>query len=76
MLSIFKQAVDCILKFNNGSLNSIKSKADMYNFQVAAEEKLPCKIGFFLHIPFPQWDIFKIFPWEDQILQVLKFSAQ
>ena len=38
--------------------------------QVAEEENLKCKIGFFLHIPFPQWDIFKIFPWEDQILQV------
>ena len=38
---------------------------------MADEENLPCKIGFFLHIPFPPWDIVKIFPWEDMILQVI-----
>jgi trehalose 6-phosphate synthase/phosphatase len=38
--------------------------------QVADEENLSCKIGFFLHIPFPPWDIVKIFPWVDMILQV------
>ena len=37
--------------------------------QVADAEKLSCKIGFFLHIPFPSWDIVKIFPWVDTILQ-------
>ncbi|XP_059085685.1 uncharacterized protein LOC131882533 isoform X3 [Tigriopus californicus] len=37
--------------------------------QKAEEENLQCKIGFFLHIPFPPWDIMKIFPWEDMILQ-------
>jgi len=37
--------------------------------QVAEEEDLPCKIGFFLHIPFPPWDMIKIFPWHDLILQ-------
>ena len=39
--------------------------------QVAEEEDLPCKIGFFLHIPFPPWDMIKIFPWHDLILQVI-----
>ena len=38
--------------------------------QVADEENLSCKIAFFLHIPFPPWDIVKIFPWCDMILQV------
>ncbi len=37
--------------------------------QTADEENLSCKIGFFLHIPFPPWDLLKIFPWEDMILQ-------
>ena len=37
--------------------------------QVAEEENLLCKIGFFLHIPFPPWDMVKIFPWHDHILQ-------
>lgn len=36
----------------------------------AAEEKnLPCQLSFFLHIPFPPWDIFRLFPWSDEILQ-------
>lgn len=26
-------------------------------------------MGFFLHIPFPPWDIFRLFPWSDEILQ-------
>ena len=37
--------------------------------QVADEENLSCKIGFFFHIPFPPWDMIKIFPWSDMILQ-------
>ena len=42
--------------------------------QVAEEENLSCKIGFFLHIPFPSYDIAKIFPWEDMIIQVTMMS--
>ncbi|KAI0231650.1 Bifunctional trehalose-6-phosphate synthase/phosphatase [Lamellibrachia satsuma] len=26
------------------------------------------KIAFFLHIPFPPWDVFRLFPWDDEIL--------
>ncbi|GLH02508.1 Trehalose-6-phosphate synthase [Gryllus bimaculatus] len=37
--------------------------------QVAEERDLRCKLGFFLHIPFPPWDIFRLFPWADEILQ-------
>ncbi|XP_057372869.1 uncharacterized protein LOC130693669 [Daphnia carinata] len=37
--------------------------------QVAIEENLACKLGFFLHIPFPSWDIMRLFPWDDQILE-------
>jgi trehalose 6-phosphate synthase/phosphatase len=32
--------------------------------------KLPnAKIGFFLHIPFPAADVFRIFPWREELLQ-------
>lgn len=37
--------------------------------QRADEKRLRCKLGFFLHIPFPPWDIFRLFPWADEILQ-------
>lgn len=37
--------------------------------QSAEEEEIKCKLGFFLHIPFPPWDIFRLFPWSDEILQ-------
>ena len=37
--------------------------------QLAEERQIPCKIGFFLHIPFPSWDMVKIFPWHDLVLQ-------
>ncbi|KAF2898680.1 hypothetical protein ILUMI_07493 [Ignelater luminosus] len=37
--------------------------------QAAEEQEIQCKIGFFLHIPFPPWDIFRLFPWADEILQ-------
>ncbi|XP_064215204.1 uncharacterized protein Tps1 isoform X1 [Tribolium castaneum] len=37
--------------------------------QGAEEEGINCKLGFFLHIPFPPWDIFRLFPWSDEILQ-------
>jgi len=33
------------------------------------EEELNIRMGFFLHIPFPSWDIMRIFPWGDEILQ-------
>lgn len=41
--------------------NTIRQEAD--------EKNLPCKLGFFLHIPFPPWDIFRLFPWDDEVLQ-------
>jgi len=37
--------------------------------QAADEKNLRLKLGFFLHIPFPPWDIFRLFPWADEILQ-------
>ncbi|XP_063243499.1 uncharacterized protein LOC134542860 isoform X2 [Bacillus rossius redtenbacheri] len=37
--------------------------------QVLEEEKLRAKLSFFLHIPFPSWDIMRLFPWDDEILQ-------
>ena len=37
--------------------------------QLASDQNLHCKIGFFLHVHFPSWDIMKIFPWLDLILQ-------
>ncbi|CAH1726380.1 uncharacterized protein LOC114122764 isoform X1 [Aphis gossypii] len=37
--------------------------------QVCEAENLRCKLGFFLHIPFPSWDIMRLLPWDDQILQ-------
>ncbi|CAG9765732.1 unnamed protein product [Ceutorhynchus assimilis] len=34
----------------------------------ADDEGMPCKLGFFLHIPFPPWgDIFRLFPWSHEI---------
>lgn len=33
------------------------------------EENLRCRLGFFLHIPFPAWDLMRLFPWDDEILQ-------
>lgn len=38
-------------------------------FQVAEKENLRCILGFFLHIPFPTWEILGIFPWDDEILK-------
>ncbi|XP_023330996.1 alpha,alpha-trehalose-phosphate synthase [UDP-forming] [Eurytemora carolleeae] len=35
----------------------------------AKEENLRCKIGFFMHVPFPPWDMIKIHPWKDIFLQ-------
>lgn len=32
------------------------------------EENINCKITFFLHIPFPTWDILKILPWHTEVL--------
>ncbi|KAA0197793.1 hypothetical protein HAZT_HAZT006088 [Hyalella azteca] len=32
-------------------------------------EKIKVKIAFFLHIPFPSWDIMRLFPWDDELLQ-------
>lgn len=37
--------------------------------QVCEDENLRCKLGFFLHIPFPSWDIMRLLPWDDQVLQ-------
>jgi len=36
--------------------------------QVLNDTKTMALIGFFLHIPFPPWDIFRLLPWDDEIL--------
>ncbi|CAL4094394.1 unnamed protein product [Meganyctiphanes norvegica] len=41
--------------------NSIRAACD--------EQGLRVKIAFFLHIPFPSWDIMRLFPWDDELLQ-------
>lgn len=41
--------------------NTIREKCDELN--------LPIKMAFFLHIPFPSWDIVRLFPWDDELLQ-------
>ena len=32
------------------------------------EAAISCRIAFFLHIPFPSWDIFRLNPWANEIL--------
>ena len=40
-----------------------------YIRELAEEKNLQFQLAFFLHIPFPPWDIFRLFPWSDEILQ-------
>ena len=35
---------------------------------ICEEEGMKVRMGFFLHIPFPSFDILRIFPWVDEIL--------
>ena len=35
---------------------------------ICDEEGLEIRMGFFLHIPFPSFDIIRIFPWVDELL--------
>ena len=37
--------------------------------RVATQEGLPCRIGYFHHVPFPPWDMIKVHPWKDFFLQ-------
>ncbi|CAL4097923.1 unnamed protein product [Meganyctiphanes norvegica] len=38
--------------------------------RAACEELgISIKLAFFLHIPFPPWDIMRLFPWDDELLQ-------
>jgi trehalose 6-phosphate synthase/phosphatase len=37
--------------------------------RVAKEDNIPCKIAFFMHSPFPPYDMIKILPHKDVLLQ-------
>ncbi|WP_341225193.1 bifunctional alpha,alpha-trehalose-phosphate synthase (UDP-forming)/trehalose-phosphatase [uncultured Arcticibacterium sp.] len=37
--------------------------------QMIKEKKPNVKIGFFLHIPFPSYEVFRTLPWREEILQ-------
>ena len=37
--------------------------------RVANQDKLNCRIGYFMHIPFPPWDMIRLHPWKDIFLQ-------
>lgn len=41
--------------------NTIRERCDELNLTI--------KMAFFLHIPFPSWDIMRLFPWDDELLQ-------
>jgi len=43
------------------SANFIRSLCEAEGYQI--------NIAFFLHIPFPSWDIMRLFPWDDELLQ-------
>ena len=45
--------------------------------RMAEEAGLPCRIGYFLHIPFPPpWDLLRIHPWKDIFLQVRQYDRR
>ena len=68
--------ITCIETFDDFSEAPIVWLHD-YHLMLAAntirdtcvEEEISIKMSFFLHIPFPSWDIMRIFPWSDEILQ-------
>src|SRR5690606_35632579 len=37
--------------------------------QLIKEKKPDVTIGFFLHIPFPSYEIFRVFPWREDLLK-------
>jgi len=37
--------------------------------KVTQQDNISCKIGYFMHIPFPPWDMIRIHPWKDIFLQ-------
>ena len=39
--------------------------------QMVREKRPNIAIGFFLHIPFPSYEIFRTLPWREEVLQVL-----
>ena len=39
--------------------------------QSAKEKGYPVKLGYFLHIPFPPRDIFRLLPWANQVVEGL-----
>lgn len=47
-----------------------------YTAQKAEDKGIPIKLGFFLHIPFPPWDIFRLLPWSRQVLEGLLGKMQ
>jgi trehalose 6-phosphate synthase/phosphatase len=64
-------------KFANGVLNNIE-KGDtvwIHDYQLLLCPKMikdirpDVTIGFFLHIPFPSFEIFRIFPWRELLLE-------
>ncbi len=36
--------------------------------EAAVKKKIQCVLAFFLHIPFPAFDVFKVLPWENDIM--------
>ena len=43
--------------------------------QMLKEMGVSCRIGFFLHIPFPSFEIFRTLPWREEILHNVIFPG-
>jgi len=71
-LSCFRERF-CGIRFSNHVNHNLRSDnciilRSFFDRDACDDEGIEIRMGFFLHIPFPSFDIIRIFPWVDEIL--------
>ena len=67
--SVNNKFAQCIIEnYNEGDLIWIHDYQLMLCPKIVRDLIPNCIIGFFLHIPFPSFEIFRIFPWRKELL--------
>ena len=69
-VNVNKKFADCVIKYaKKGDIVWVHDYQLLLCPKIIKTKRPDLTVGFFLHIPFPSFEIFRIFPWREKLLE-------
>ena len=69
-VNVNKKFADCVIKYaKKGDIVWVHDYQLLLCPKIIKNKRPDLTVGFFLHIPFPSFEIFRIFPWREKLLE-------